>query len=353
MNDPELEELFGDPADRAVVDLLKASRPAAPPLDPHFHNYLRAKLMTEARRTLPARAARSWLPFRLSPKTMAPAMAAVAAGFLVVLGVEIYLHGQTRAPEIAQANIGAINNKKDVGTGEPIVIPFTGPVDKTAVAESVVIQPATSVTTQWVGQNLVIIPAHPLAPNTTYSVTFKPTATAAPSATPTPAPQQTPATRQTPPVVAAPVVVHFTTVRPPVTPIVPPSFKSTSVAYGYDSRLADAGTILGASWTPGGPPSRAPRARLAEPVGERDSLRAAGTEGHDRRLADELARDSRPPARARRKLAGRLTLRPRCCGLADWRRQAGESWGLGPPGCPAGQPRNHRRHSRSGPGLDR
>src|SRR2546423_7106862 len=137
MNDPELEELFGDPADRALVDLLKASRPAAPPLDPHFHNYLRAKLMTEARRTLPARASRSWLPFRLSPKTMAPAMAAVAAGFLVGRGVEIYLHGPTGAPGIAQADIGAIKNKKDVGTGGPVGISFTRPVDKTAGGEKV------------------------------------------------------------------------------------------------------------------------------------------------------------------------------------------------------------------------
>src|SRR6202035_3811816 len=101
MNDPELEELFADPADRAVVDLLKASRPAAPPLDPHFHDYLRAKLMTEARRTLPARASRSWFPFRLSPNRLAPAMAAVAVGFVVVLGVEIYLHGQAGAPQVA------------------------------------------------------------------------------------------------------------------------------------------------------------------------------------------------------------------------------------------------------------
>ena len=41
MNDPELEELFQDPAHREVADLLKMSRPAAPPLDPHFRNYLR------------------------------------------------------------------------------------------------------------------------------------------------------------------------------------------------------------------------------------------------------------------------------------------------------------------------
>ncbi len=245
MNDPELDELFADPADRAVVDLLKASRPAAPPLDPHFHNYLRAKLITEARRTLPARASRSWFPFTLSPKTLAPAMAAVAAGFLVVLGVEIYLHGQTEAPQVAY-NIRQIDKQTNVGTGEPIVIPFTGPVDKTAVAESVVMQPATSVTKHWVGQNLVIIPDHPLAPNTAYSVTFRPLAT------PTPTPQQNPVVRSSPTVAPTPVVVHFTTVRPPVTPIVPPSFKSAGVIYGFDSRLAVSGTILSAAWTPTG-----------------------------------------------------------------------------------------------------
>jgi hypothetical protein len=255
MNDPELEELFADPADRAVVDLLKASRPAAPPLDPHFHNYLRAKLMTEARRTLPARASRSWFPFTLSPKTLAPAMAAVAVGFVVVLSVEIYLHGQTEAPQVAY-NIGRIDKQTNVGTGEPIVIPFTGPVDKTAVAESVVIQPATSVTKQWVGQNLVIIPDHPLAANTTYSVSFKPLAT------PTPTPQQNPIVRPSPTVAPTPVVVHFTTVRPPVAPILPPSFKSASVNYGYDSRLADAGTILSAAWTPTG------QVLVTRPVGQ-------------------------------------------------------------------------------------
>ena len=246
MNDPELDELFADPADRAVVDLLRASRPATPPLDPHFHNYLRAKLMTEARRTLPASSPRSWFPFRLSPWALAPAMAAVAAGFLVVLGVEILLHnGQPGAQQVACV-CKPINNKTNVGTGEPIVIPFTGPVDKTAVAESVVIQPATSATKQWVGQNLVIIPDHPLAPNTNYSVTFKPLAT------PTPTPKPNPVVRQTPAVAPAPVVVHFTTVPPPVAPIVPPSFKSAGVNYGYDSRLADSGTILSAAWAPTG-----------------------------------------------------------------------------------------------------
>ena len=68
MNDPELEELFQDPAHREVVDLLKMSRPAAPPLDPNFRTYLRTKLMTEARRTLQPQSARRGFPFRLGPK---------------------------------------------------------------------------------------------------------------------------------------------------------------------------------------------------------------------------------------------------------------------------------------------
>src|ERR1700687_5958664 len=255
MNDPELEELFGDPADRAGVEPHKPLRPAAPPLDPHFRNYLRAKLMTEARQTLPARAARSWFPFTLSPKSPAPARPAVAAGFLVVLAVEIYLHSQTGAPQVACV-CTAINNKVDVGTGEPIVIPFTGPVDKTAVAEAVVMQPATPVKTHWVGQNLVIIPDHPLAANTAYAVSFKPLAT------PTPTPAQIPGVRPSPAVAPAPVVVRFTTVRPPLTPIGPPSFKSAGVNYGYDSRLADPGTILSAAWTPAG------QVLVTRPVGQ-------------------------------------------------------------------------------------
>ncbi|HEX9545858.1 MAG TPA: hypothetical protein VF942_00890, partial [Acidimicrobiales bacterium] len=149
MNDPELEELFAEPAQREVVDLLKASRPAAPPLDPQFRNYLRAKLMTEARRSLQPRASRPWFPFTLKPKVLAPMMAAVAAGFLVVLGIEVYLQSQPPAALVA-VDTRRINNKTNVATAEPIVIPFSGPVDKNAVAETVVIEPATSVTKQWV-----------------------------------------------------------------------------------------------------------------------------------------------------------------------------------------------------------
>jgi hypothetical protein len=245
MNDPELEELFKDPAHREVVDLLKMSRPAAPPLDPQFRNYLRAKLITEARRTLEPRASRRWFPFIFSPKAMVPAMAAVAAGFLVVLGIQIYLQRQSPSSMVA-VDLSRIQNKTNVATGEPIVIPFTGPVDKNAVADTVVIEPATSVTKQWVGQNLVIIPDHQLAPNTTYTVTFKPRVAAA---TPNPA---NPTSTARPAPAPTPVVVHFTTVRAPVVPVVPPSYLSANVSFGQESRLADAGTVFNGGWTPPG-----------------------------------------------------------------------------------------------------
>jgi hypothetical protein len=246
MNDPELEELFQDPAHREVVDLLKMSRPAAPPMDDNFRSYLRAKLMTEARRTLQPGSSRRWFPFSLSPRAMVPAMAAVAAGFLVVLGIQIYLQNQSPSSSMVAVDLSHIQNKTNVATAEPIVIPFSGPVDKNAVADTVVIEPATAVTKQWVGQNLVIIPDHPLAPNTTYTVTFKPSVTppishpANPGSTAKPAPAYTP------------LVVHFTTVPAPVAPVVPPSYRSASVTYGQESRLAEAGTVFNGSWTPTG-----------------------------------------------------------------------------------------------------
>ncbi len=245
-NDPELEELFQDPAHREVVDLLKLSRPAAPPLDPNFRTYLRTKLMTEAHRTLQPRTAPRGFPFSLSPKVLAPAMAAVAAGFLVVLGIQIYLHNQSPTSAMVAVDLSHLQNKTNVATGEPIVIRFTGPIDKNAIADTVVIEPATSVTKQWVGQNLVIIPDHPLAPNTTYTVSLKPRAVpptpnpANPASTPRPAPAPTP------------VVVHFTTVKAPVVPVVPPSYLSANVSFGQESRLADAGTVFNGAWTPNG-----------------------------------------------------------------------------------------------------
>lgn len=247
MDDPELQEIFTDPAHQEVVDLLKTARPTTPPLDPHFRSYLRAKLMDEARRSLPRPSSRPWYAFGFRGRAVALSMAAVAAGFLVVLGVQVYLHNQPVLTSNQVAVIPpSIAGKTDVATAaEPIQIQFTGPVDKNAVADSVVIEPATSVSKQWVGSTLVIIPTHPLAPNTNYTVSLKPKA-AAPAAT-TP-----PAIKPNPTAAPTPVVVHFSTVRAPIPPVTPPSFKTGNLTYGSDNRLDRSGTILNAVWTSGG-----------------------------------------------------------------------------------------------------
>ena len=247
MDDPELQEIFTDPAHQEVVDLLKTARPTTPPLDPHFRSYLRAKLMDEARRSLPRPSSRPWYAFPFRGRTLALSTAAVAAGFLVVLGVQVYLHKQplptTEGVALIQPSIA---NKTDVATAaEPIELQFTGPVDKNAVADSVVIEPATSVTKQWVGSTLVIIPTHPLAPNTNYTVSLKPKA--APTAVTT-----APAIKPTPTAAPTPVVVHFSTVRAPIPPVTPPSFKTGNLTYGSDNRLDKSGTILNAVWTSSG-----------------------------------------------------------------------------------------------------
>src|SRR3989475_5220061 len=173
-------------------------------------------------------------------------MAAVAAGFLVVHGIQIYPHNQTPTSAMVAVDLSHLQNKTNVATGEPIVIRFTGPIDKNAIADTVVIEPATSVTKQWVGQNLVIIPDHPLAPNTTYTVSLKPRA-----APPTPSPTN-PASPPRPEPAPTPVVVHFTTVKAPVAPVVPPSYLSANLSFGQESRLADAGTVFNGAWTPNG-----------------------------------------------------------------------------------------------------
>ncbi len=236
MTDPELEELFTDPADREVVELLKSARPATPPLDPHFRNYLRTKLMAEARKTLPKRERAPWFSWRLPSPPLA--LAAVAAGFLIVLGFEIALLQRGGSQSPVAADIHLVDGKTNVATVEPIKIPFSGPVDKAAVEVQIQIEPATDYTTRWDGNTLVIVPRHPLAANTNYTVSLKPVATTQPNK-PAPPAQQ-------------PVVVHFVTAPPPTPPVVPPSYNSQNLVWSGDSPITDPGAVGQASWTPDG-----------------------------------------------------------------------------------------------------
>jgi dipeptidyl aminopeptidase/acylaminoacyl peptidase len=234
--DPELEGLFADPADLEVLRLLQASRPASPPLEPHFRTYLRGRLMAEAHRTLPTHPRRRW--FTLAPL---PALATVAAAFLVVLGYQWYVHNQTGGPA-APIDVTAQLDKTNVALAEPIRLKFSGPVDRAAVVESIVIQPATQYTTRWEGQTLVVIPLHQLAANTSYSVELRPAPAPRPSATTGPAPTVTP----------TPVIVRFVTAPAPPPPVAPTSYTSANLTFADPSRLLDAGTFGTATWAAGG-----------------------------------------------------------------------------------------------------
>ena len=247
--DPELEDLFTHPADLEVVRLLKASRPATPPLDPHFQSYLRSRLLTEARRILPAAPRRDWFglgaltgAMRGSFYGLTPlrALAVAAAAFLVVLGYE-YAHRPAGAPETAVRVTSSLNDQTNVAAAE-IRLDFSGPVDHTAVEESIVIQPATRYTTHWEGQTLVVTPLHQLAANTSYSVALRP----APA--PTPRASTSSIVVATPAPTATPVIVRFVTAPSPPPPVAPPSYASANLTFLGDSRLADAGTFGAAAW---------------------------------------------------------------------------------------------------------
>ncbi len=243
-DDPELDELFTDPADREVVDLLHASRPAAPPLEPNFRSYLRMKLMAEARRALPEPGRLPRLRLVRTPPPWlrwAPVSAvALAAGLLLFVAGQRYLQG--RQPQIAQVQVSSgINNQTNVARAEPIRLRFSGPVDKTAVQETVEIQPATRYTTRWEDQTLVIVPDHPLAANTGYTVRVKPAVAA-------PAPQAG-ATAAPPP---APVVVRFVTAPTPPPPALAQAFTSANLRILSETPIPGSARVSGAAWAPDG-----------------------------------------------------------------------------------------------------
>ncbi|TMD13360.1 MAG: hypothetical protein E6J00_08500 [Chloroflexi bacterium] len=239
--DPELEELFKDRADLEVVRLLKTSRPASPPLDPHFPSYLRSKLMAEARRTLQPAPRQSWfsrLGLGIGP---VPALAAVAAAFILVLGYELYVHQPGSAPEQAVRVTSPLSDKTNVAADE-IRIDFSSPVDHSAVEASIAIQPATRYTTRWEGQTLVVTPLHQLAANTSYTVELRP----APVAAPRPSVSVAPAPPKPSP---TPVIVRFVTAPSPPPPVSASSFASANLTFLGDSRLADPGTFGTAVWS--------------------------------------------------------------------------------------------------------
>ena len=168
--DDELEELLGrDRGLGLVAKRLRSARLKVPPLDPSFRMALRRKLMAEAY----VRQHKQSRPGLLAGLFTGPrfAFASGAIGLLLIAAVfAAYSGGNLFAP--AAVTVTTIGATRPVSVDRPILVSFSQPMDHQSVEQAIQIEPATQVTYQWQGNNLVIQPASgQLAPNTQYHIT--------------------------------------------------------------------------------------------------------------------------------------------------------------------------------------
>jgi len=178
--DPELEDLFrDDPELRETARLLLAVRPDPEP-DPYFRNRLRARLVTEAQRSLRPRGLRSWL--RIGPGYLA--WGGATLGTVAIAATAVALFGTRVVDHQTVTAYSTIAARHSVSPSDVITVAFNQPMNHTAVEAGLHIEPATQVTTSWRGNELVITPLHHLAGNTPYTVTIaKPALVASSGAT--------------------------------------------------------------------------------------------------------------------------------------------------------------------------
>lgn len=176
--DPELDDLFGpDPELQAIAGLLRSSRVKPPPLDTAFRYALRRRVMAEAYQRYDHAARPSLFSRLFTGPRFALATAALAVLLIGVIylqnGQELLSKGRGPAPRV-------YTTSRLVALDQPITVTFSQPMDHASVQEAIRIEPATQVTYQWQGNNLLIQPASgQLAANTQYHITVLPQATTA------------------------------------------------------------------------------------------------------------------------------------------------------------------------------
>ena len=248
--DSELEELLGD--DRGlerIGRILQAGHLRAAPLDSRFKQDLRRKLMGEAYETL---GASRWGWRRLFGM---PGFAGLAVAVGAALIAFFVIPTLLRPPQtvVVQPDI---DTARPVALNQPIVLKFNQPMDHTSVERSVSIQPATEVSYQWQGNNLVITPAgNQLAGSTQYHVTVAPSAQ----------------TSSGKPIGTTPPITFVTAPQPTPPPTASPApSPSPGVAIINESRLANAAGS--AAWAPDGS-----RVYYLNPAGDLISVAADGS----------------------------------------------------------------------------
>jgi hypothetical protein len=248
--DAELEELFGDdPGLEQIARALQAGHLKAAPLDSRFKQDLRRKLMGEAYETLG--------PSRLGWRRLfgMPGFAglAVAVGAAVIAFFVIPTLLRPPQTVVVQPDI---DTARPVALNQPIVLKFNQPMDHASVERSVSIQPATEVSYQWQGNNLVITPAgNQLAGSTQYHVSVAPSA-------------QTSGGKP----IGTTAPITFVTAPQPTPPPVasPPPSPAPALAIINESRLANAAGA--AAWAPDGS-----RVYYLNPGGDLVSIGADGS----------------------------------------------------------------------------
>ena len=230
--DPELDDLFEDPALADFANALHALKADEPPLDTAFRSGLRRQLMQKAWEMTEGRV--PWWRRLASPAGLS--WAGAAAGVVLIASVVVYM--TTQGPSIDTHQVFVTSPVADanaVRLEQPILLAFNQPMDHPSTEAAIQVQPATRVAYTWQTNTLYVQPVSGnLAPNTQYQVTVGPGAKTAAGQT-----------------LAAPQTVRFVTQpapSPAPTPPPTPSTLITNVKKLTALSPADSQTI----WSPDG-----------------------------------------------------------------------------------------------------
>jgi Big-like domain-containing protein len=173
--DPELNEILGDPELIRLAQALSSRAMPDPPLDEAFKTGLRRELMADAWRTVEGK--NTWWRRLVSPQGLA--WAGAAAMVVIVASVVLYTTQQTNTGPFEVVVQSPQQDAGAVALQQPILVSFNQPMNHGTTEHAVQITPATTVTFTWGGDTQLYVQptSGNLAPNTQYQVTIGPGAT--------------------------------------------------------------------------------------------------------------------------------------------------------------------------------
>ncbi len=164
------DALQGDPELLDTAERLRKAVQHESP-DPLYVTRLRKDLLLETRTPhIPAHRKTPHLPISL------PFGMVAAAVILLALAVGLNIPIGRPAPVATVLASSPVNGTTVAPSQQHITVSFNVPMNHSSVVQGIHVEPAMAVTTVWQGNNLVIKPSHPLAPDTPYLITIAPKA---------------------------------------------------------------------------------------------------------------------------------------------------------------------------------